>query len=123
MMSQNILPTPCSSGRQGSTAKVVGSGSAIMSDSSIALKPVIELPSKPIPASKASSSSAALIEKDFSWPRMSVNQKRMNLILRSSTSALTSAAVLGMGASTAAVPAAVVVVVGVSGCSAIPAGP
>ena len=57
-----------------------GSGIAIMSDSSIALKPVIEEPSKPMPPSKASSSSAALIENDFSWPRMSVNQKRMKRI-------------------------------------------
>ena len=64
--SQNIRATPCSSGRQGSTAKVLGSGIAIMSDSSIALKPVIEDPSKPMPASNASSSSAALIENDFS---------------------------------------------------------
>ena len=84
-MSQNMRATPCSSGRQGSTAKVVGSGIAIMSDSSIALKPVIEEPSKPIPASNASSSSAALIEKDFSWPRMSVNQRRMKRISRSPT--------------------------------------
>ena len=83
MTSQNIRPTPCSSGRHGSTAKVLGSGIAIMSDSSIALKPVIEEPSKPIPASNASSSSAALIENDFSWPRMSVNQKRMKRISRS----------------------------------------
>src|SRR5271166_2815678 len=93
--SQNMRPTPCSSGRQGSTANVPGSGIAIMSDSSIALKPVIEDPSKPMPASNASSSSAALIEKDFSWPRMSVNQKRMKRMLRSSTSALTSSAVFG----------------------------
>ena len=42
MTSQNIRPTPCSSGRHGSTANVLGSGIAIMSDSSIALKPVIE---------------------------------------------------------------------------------
>ena len=91
--SQNILPTPCSSGRHGSTANVLGSGIAIMSDSSIALKPVIELPSKPIPASNASSSSAALIENDFSWPRMSVNQKRMKRISCSATSAFTSSAV------------------------------
>ena len=76
--------TPCSSGRHGSTANVVGSGIAIMSDSSIALKPVIEEPSKPIPPSNASSSSAALIENDFSWPRMSVNQKRMKRMSRSS---------------------------------------
>jgi hypothetical protein len=65
-MSQNIRPTPCSSGRQGRTANVEASGWAIMSDSSIALKPVIEEPSNPMPPSKASSSSAALIEKDFS---------------------------------------------------------
>src|SRR5271166_3198906 len=94
-MSQNMRPTPCSSGRHGSTAKVVGSGIAIMSDSSIALKPVIDEPSKPIPASNASSSSAALIENDFSCPRMSVNQKRMKRICCSATSALTSSAVLG----------------------------
>src|SRR5919201_1078990 len=41
-MSQNIRATPRSSGRQGSTAKVDASGMAIMSDSSIALKPVID---------------------------------------------------------------------------------
>ena len=76
-------------------SNVVGSGWAIMSDSSIALKPVIDEPSKPMPPSKASSSSDALTEKDFSWPRMSVNQKRMKRIERSSTSALTSSAVCG----------------------------
>ena len=48
-----------------------------MSDSSIGLKPVIEEPSKPIPPSKASSSSEELIEKLFSCPRTSVNQRRM----------------------------------------------
>ena len=37
-----------------------------MSDSSIGLNPVIDEPSKPIPPSNASSSSAALIEKLFS---------------------------------------------------------
>src|SRR4029434_2507593 len=40
-------PPPSSSGRHGSTLNVVGSGIAIMSDSSIALKPVIEDQSKP----------------------------------------------------------------------------
>ena len=75
--------------------KVEASGWAIMSDSSMALKPVIDEPSNPIPPSKASSSSAALIEKDLSWPRMSVNQKRMKRIFRSSTMALTSSAVRG----------------------------
>src|SRR3954470_21000968 len=95
-MSQNIRPTPCSSGRHGSTAKVDGSGIATMSDSSIALKPVIEEPSKPIPASNASASSDAPIENDLSWPRMSVNQNRMNRIWRSSTRAWTSCAVRGV---------------------------
>ena len=56
--------------------KVVGSGIAIMSDSSIGLNPVIEDPSKPMPPSKASSSSDSLIEKLFSWPSRSVNQRR-----------------------------------------------
>src|SRR5918992_2112577 len=94
-MSQNIRATPLPSGRHGSTAKVLASGMAIMSDSSIALKPVIEEPSKPMPPSNASSSSSALMEKLLSWPRMSVNQKRMNLMSRSWTIALTSSAVCG----------------------------
>ena len=64
--SQNRRATPCSSGRHGRIANVDGSGIAIMSDSSIALKPVIEEPSKPMPSEKAASSSARLIEKDFS---------------------------------------------------------
>ena len=93
--SQNTRATPLSSGRQGSTAKVEASGMAIMSDSSMALKPVIEEPSKPIPPSKASSSSSALIEKLFSWPRMSVNQRRMKRMPRSFTNAWTSSAVFG----------------------------
>ena len=67
-MSQNIRATPCSAGRHGSTANVLGSGIAIMSDSSIALKPVIEEPSKPIPPSNASASSVALIENAFRLP-------------------------------------------------------
>src|SRR5436309_7562881 len=93
-----MRPTPRSSGRQGRTAKVAASGMAIMSDSSIALKPVIEEPSKPIPPSKASSSSSALMEKLFSWPRMSVNQRRMKRMSRSLTRALTSSAVFGWSA-------------------------
>src|SRR5579862_5566914 len=92
-MSQNIRPTPCSSGRHGSTANVEGSGIAIMSDSSIALKPVIEDPSKPIPASSAPSSSAALIENDLSCPITSVNHSRMKRIPRSATIVRTSSAV------------------------------
>ena len=66
-----------------------------MSDSSIALKPVIEDPSKPIPPSKASSSCSEWIAKDFSWPRTSVNQRRMKRMPRSWTSALTSSGVEG----------------------------
>src|SRR4051794_19978036 len=97
-MSQNIRATPCSSGRQGSTAKVEGSGIAIMSDSSMALNPVIEEPSKPMPPSKASSSSSRWTENDLSWPRTSVNHRRMKRSSRSSTMAWTSSAVLGMSA-------------------------
>ena len=66
-----------------------------MSDSSIALKPVIDEPSKPIPPSNASSSSSALIENDLSWPRMSVNQRRMKRISRSWVSAMASCGVRG----------------------------
>ena len=66
--SQNMRPTPCSSGRHGSTANVLGSGIAIMSDSSIALKPVIEEPSKPMPASNASSSSADVDRERLQLP-------------------------------------------------------
>ena len=58
--------TPASLGRQGSAMNVLGSGIAIMSDSSIALKPVIEEPSKPIPPSNASASSVTLIENALS---------------------------------------------------------
>ena len=94
-MSQNIRATAfSSSGRQGISAKVDGSGIAIMSDSSIGLKPVIEEPSKPMPPSKASSSSAALIEKLFSWPSTSVNQSRTKRTSCSLTISMTSAALL-----------------------------
>ena len=47
-----------------------------MSDSSIALKPVIDEPSNPIPSSSAPSSSDGVIAKLFRCPSMSVNQKR-----------------------------------------------
>src|SRR3954451_19197927 len=96
-MSANIRATPPAScsGRHGSSRKVLGSGIAIMSDSSIALKPVIEEPSKPIPASNAPSRSCELIENDFSWPRMSVNQRRMKRTPVSRTWASTSSAVVG----------------------------
>jgi hypothetical protein len=67
-------------------------------DSSIALKPVIDEPSKPMPPSNASSSSSLLIEKLFSWPRMSVNQSRMKRMFWSSTIDWTSWAVCGWSA-------------------------
>src|SRR3954469_17948410 len=47
-----------------------------MSDSSIALKPVIDDPSKPIPSSSAPAISPGVIANDFRCPSMSVNQKR-----------------------------------------------
>ncbi len=47
-----------------------------MSDSSIALKPVIDEPSKPIPSSSAASISCGVIAKLFRCPSRSVNQKR-----------------------------------------------
>src|SRR5215217_9121571 len=96
-MSANIraTPPPSSSGRHGSRRKVEASGIATMSDSSIALKPVIDEPSKPMPASKAPSRSCELIENDFSWPRMSVNHSRMKRTPVSRTWARTSSAVPG----------------------------
>src|SRR3954471_13523516 len=96
-MSANIraTPPPSSSGRQGSRRNVLGSGIAIMSESSIALKPVIEEPSKPMPASNAPSRSCELIEKDFSCPRMSVNHRRMKRTPVSRTWARTSSTVVG----------------------------
>ncbi len=72
--------TPCSPLRQGRIANVAGSGTAIMSDSSIALKPVIEEPSKPMPPSNASASSVLLMLKALRLPRMSVNHRRMKRI-------------------------------------------
>jgi len=46
-----------------------------MSDSSIALKPVIDEPSKPIPSSSAPSISWGVMAKDLRCPSRSVNQK------------------------------------------------
>src|SRR4051794_24394179 len=96
-MSANMRapPPPSSWGRHGSSRNVLGSGSAIMSDSSIALKPVIEEPSKPMPASKAPSRSWELIENDFSCPRMSVNHRRMKRTPVSRTCPRTSSTVVG----------------------------
>ena len=77
---------------------LVGSGIAIMSDSSIGLKPLIEEPSKPMPPSNASSSSAALIEKLFSWPSRSVNQRRTKRTSFCSQKAIASLALVGPSA-------------------------
>jgi hypothetical protein len=66
-----------------------------MSDSSTGLKPVIEEPSKATPFSRASSRRSAPTLKDFSWPRMSVNQKRRKRMSRSCMIARTSSAVRG----------------------------
>src|ERR671917_1148872 len=91
--SQNTRPTLwVSPVRQGRILNVLASGMAIMSDSSIRLKPVIEEPSKPMPSSSASGSSSRPTANDFSWPKMSVNQNRMNSTFSSSTRASTSAA-------------------------------
>src|SRR3954452_19295408 len=90
-----MRPTPCSSGRHGRIAKVVGSGMATMSDSSIGLKPVIEEPSNEMPCSSAWSSWSRPIENDFSWPRMSVNHRRTKRRALAPTSALTSSGVRG----------------------------
>src|SRR3954451_16360253 len=82
-------PTPC-----GMSWNVFGSGIATMSDSSIALKPVIDEPSKPMPSSSASPISLGVTAKLFRWPSMSVNHRRMNSIpsssMRLSTSLRTS---------------------------------
>jgi hypothetical protein len=78
--------------RQGRIRNVSGSGIAIMSDSSIRLKPVMDEPSKPIPSSSAPASSSRPIANDLSWPKMSVNQSRTNSTLCSSTCASTSGA-------------------------------
>ena len=49
-----------------------------MSDSSIALKPVIDEPSKPMPSSSAPSSSSGVIAKLFRCPSRSVNQRSID---------------------------------------------
>jgi hypothetical protein len=77
-MSQNMRATLDSRGRQGTSWNVAGSGIASMSDSSMRANPSMEEPSKPMPSSKAFSSSSTVMAKDFSAPTMSVNQRRMN---------------------------------------------
>ena len=63
-----------------------------MSDSSIALKPVIDEPSKPMPSSSAAAISFGVTAKLFRCPSMSVNQSSTNSTrscsIRSSTADL-----------------------------------
>ena len=61
-----------------------------MSDSSIALKPVIDEPSKPMPSSSAPSTSLVVIEKLFRCPSRSVNQSSTSSMPRSLISFSTS---------------------------------
>src|SRR5204862_475494 len=77
-MSQIMRATFVSPSFHGISWKVSGSGIATMSDSSIALKPVIDEPSKPMPSSSASSISLGVTAKLFRWPSMSENQSRPN---------------------------------------------
>ena len=78
--SQIIRATFVSPSFHGIGVKVSGSGIATMSDSSIALKPVIDEPSKPIPSSSAASISLGVTAKLFRCPSMSVNQSSRNSI-------------------------------------------
>src|SRR5262245_14186940 len=73
-MSQIIRAIFISPSRAGISWNVPGSGIATISDSSIALNPVIDEPSKPIPSSRASSTSLGVTAKLFRCPSMSVNQ-------------------------------------------------
>ena len=61
----------------GSSSKLLGSGRASTSLSCTREKPSMDEPSKVMPSSRAFSSSAGVMAKDFSWPRTSVNQSRM----------------------------------------------
>src|SRR5947207_2096859 len=83
-MSQIMRATFVSPSFHGISWKVSGSGIATMSDSSIALKPVIDDPSKPMPSSSAASISLGVTAKLFRCPSMSVNQRSRNSIPSSS---------------------------------------
>ena len=87
VMSQNIRAEWCWPELvvHGSTWKVDGSGRATVSDSKTRAKPSIEDPSKPMPSSKAPSSSAGAIATDFRYPSTSVNHSRTKRISRSSS--------------------------------------
>ena len=76
--SQIMRPTFVSPSFHGISRYVPGSGIAIMSDSSIALKPVIDEPSNPMPSSRAPSISLGVTANDFRCPSRSVNQRSRN---------------------------------------------
>src|SRR5580765_1965921 len=94
-MSQIMRPTLVSPSRHGISWYVFGSGIATMSDSSMALNPVIDEPSKPIPSSSASSISLGVTAKLFRCPSMSVNQSNTNSTPSSSIRFSTSLRALG----------------------------
>ncbi len=92
--SQNILATDRRSlGLHGRRQKVVGSGIATMSLSSMRANPSMDDPSKPIPSAMPVSSSSTVMAKLLRKPRTSVNQRRMNFTSCSSAASSTSAAV------------------------------
>ena len=91
---------PVLRGRQGRMAKVLGSGMATMSDSSMRVKPSMDEPSKPMPSSSAPSSSSSVIAKLLRNPSTSVNQSRMNLMSLSLTVRRTSSFVMPLPMST-----------------------
>ena len=89
--SQIMRPTARSPDVHGRMRNDAGSGIAIMSDSSMALNPVTDEPSKPIPCMTASSSSRWVIAKLFNRPTTSVNHSWMKVMSSSFTLRITSA--------------------------------
>ena len=73
-----MRPTFVSPSLQGIIRYVPGSGIATMSDSSIALNPVIDEPSKPMPSSSAAGISLGVTAKLLRCPSRSVNQRSRN---------------------------------------------
>ena len=76
--SQIMRPTFVSPSLQGIIRYVPGSGMATMSDSSIALNPVIDEPSKPMPSSSAAGISLGVTAKLLRCPSRSVNHRSRN---------------------------------------------
>ena len=84
-MSQKTRASGALGSAQGSSSKVLGSGTASTSLSCTRLNPSIEEPSNDMPSSSAFSSSAGLMAKLLSCPRTSVNHSRTKRTPRSST--------------------------------------